>query len=148
MRLHLSMVGLAIGLSATASLQPVMAGTPRHPPISAACDSTYSARPTSAPKVSTTPAILNRGEVTAGLREAYDALRPAPSVARGPGFWILVSDKGRVERIRIARSSGAIAVDSAALRGMTRARFAPAIRDGVAVCYWVALPTPGPTQVM
>jgi TonB family protein len=146
MRLHLATVGLAIGLSATA-VPSVMAGTPRHPPINAACDSAYSARPTPAPNMSTAPAMLNREGVTAAFREAYGALRPTPSVASGPGFWILVSDQGRVERIQFAKSSGAIAVDSAALRVLRRASFAPATRNGVAVCYWVALPTPGPTQV-
>ena len=146
MRLHLAMLGLAIGLSSTAVV-PLMAGTPRHPPISAACDSAYAARPTPAPNVSTMPAMLNREDITTALRKAYGALRPMPPGASGPGFWILVSDQGRVERIRIAKSSGAIAVDSAALRGLRSAKFAPATRNGVAVCYWVALPTPGPAQV-
>jgi periplasmic protein TonB len=71
---------------------------------------------------------------------------PYPSVARQRNYEgtvlleVLVDEKGRVGRLRIARSSGYPLLDQAALDGVKGWRFEPGRRSGEKIAMWVEIP--------
>lgn len=53
---------------------------------------------------------------------------------------LFISDQGAVDTVRVERTSGYAAFDSAALSGSRELRFEPATRGGKAVAAWFLLP--------
>lgn len=53
---------------------------------------------------------------------------------------LFISDQGSVDTVRVERTSGYAAFDSAALSGSRELRFDPATRGGKAVAAWFLLP--------
>ena len=53
---------------------------------------------------------------------------------------ILVTEKGTVDEVEIAQSSGYTSMDEAAVRAAKRTRFRPAIKDGQRVAMWINYP--------
>jgi TonB family protein len=53
---------------------------------------------------------------------------------------ILVTEKGTVDEVEIAQSSGYTSMDDAAVRAAKRTRFRPAIKDGQRVAMWINYP--------
>lgn len=136
---------IAVLFAAAAVLRIGISEVPLLPkPVSALkCDSVFASKPSPNPAADSLPNLSNRSEITSALTKMYAGLGET-STDKGPVFWMLVSETGSVERIRLLRSSGAVAVDSAALRIMQGAIFRPAMHKSQPICFWVAMPTPGP----
>ncbi|BBB91976.1 MAG TPA: energy transducer TonB [Methylomusa anaerophila] len=69
-----------------------------------------------------------------------------PQVARQNGWEgtvklrVLVSEQGLVEDVQVIASSGYSQLDQAALAGVRRWQFSPALKEGMPVAEWVAVP--------
>ncbi len=86
------------------------------------------------------PVLINRDEVRALLASSY----PVELRDRGVGGSVLVQvridEQGMPERRLVVRSSGACAIDMAALQVVAGMRFSPGLLDEKPVRVWVRLP--------
>lgn len=82
----------------------------------------------------TPPVLRNRDEIGALLRRA----RPRGGLTGEVELWLYVSAAGDVERAEIKASSGAAAIDEAALGVAVRMRFTPARNRDRPVPVWVS----------
>ncbi len=91
-----------------------------------------------------------RGTRSGGLvvlpQVSYKVKPSYPHVAKRMGYQgrvvvrLLVSASGRVEQVKIVRSSGYRVLDKAAVKALKRWRFAPARKGGRVVPWWVEVP--------
>ncbi len=78
--------------------------------------------------------------VTRRIKPSY------PPIAKRMGYQgrvivrLLVSAEGRVKRVKVIRSSGYGILDRAAVQALQKWRFSPALRNGIAVSWWVEVP--------
>jgi protein TonB len=72
----------------------------------------------------------------APLRSSYPRALAERKVGGVVTLWVLVSEAGRVEDVRVLRSSGHPELDRAAARALRVATYVPASRGGVAVPTW------------
>ncbi|MEQ1857088.1 MAG: TonB family protein [Longimicrobiales bacterium] len=88
------------------------------------------------------PTITNGREVQALLETevlelAESGQLPYPML---PVLWMLIDATGRVQEVRVAGSSGFVAVDEAAARIMSNATFTPARLEEIPMDAWVQIP--------
>lgn len=98
----------------------------------------------SAPPAPAAPAIPKT--VTSGIEYLQPPQPEYPAVSRRMGeegkavLRVLVSDKGRPERVEVQKSSGSARLDEAARQAVMRAVFKPFIEDGKAVPAYAIVP--------
>jgi len=86
------------------------------------------------------PEYANEREVERALGREY----PRELLDRGVGgtvaVYLFIDESGRVKKVKIAETSGYVALDLAAFRVARRARFTPALHCGTAVPVWMRIP--------
>jgi protein TonB len=114
------------------------------PPVAETTESTGSPAP-APPAVS--PPVPAPAPSPATAPRAIDNPAPKyPRVARQRGYegtvelLVHVLASGRVDDVKLERSSGSSSLDRAAIRGVKRWRFTPAKRDGRAIDIWIEVP--------
>jgi protein TonB len=72
----------------------------------------------------------------APLRPSYPRALAERKIGGVVTLWVLVSETGRVEDVRVLRSSGHPELDRSALSALRLTTYAPARRNGSAVPTW------------
>ena len=86
------------------------------------------------------PEIKNRREVQAALMREYPPLLRNAGIGGQVVVWFFISEEGQVLDRRVARSSGHIQLDEAALQVADVFRFSPALNRAKVVQVWIQLP--------
>ena len=86
------------------------------------------------------PEIKNRREVQAALMREYPPLLRNAGIGGQVVVWFFISEEGQVLDRRVARSSGHIQLDEAALQVADVFRFSPALNREKVVQVWIQLP--------
>jgi TonB family protein len=90
--------------------------------------------------VAEVPQMLNRESVARALSRAYPPLLRDQGIEGRVLVRFVVDEQGRPDHLRVARSSGQMDFDQAALFVVRQARFRPARLNGRPVRVWVTLP--------
>lgn len=86
------------------------------------------------------PDLVNRDEVGAALEREYPPLLRDAGIGGRVIVWFFIDEQGVVRNQLVETSSGHAALDEAALRVASIARFTPALNRDRAVPVWVQLP--------
>ncbi len=86
------------------------------------------------------PEIRNRREVQAALMREYPPLLRTAGIGGTVIVWFFISEEGQVLDRRVARSSGHVPLDEAALQVADVFRFSPALNRENIVQVWIQLP--------
>lgn len=83
------------------------------------------------------PDYANKREIQRALRREYPPELRDRGVGGIAALHLFIDERGRVRKVRIAETSGSVALDLAAFRVARRARFKPALHCGTAVPVWI-----------
>ena len=86
------------------------------------------------------PEYTSKNEMARFLEREYPVILRDRSIGGTTIVWLHVGERGRVQEVRVLRSSGYRELDRAALRVARAARLEPAMHDGEAVAVWITLP--------
>ena len=86
------------------------------------------------------PEIRNRREVQAALMREYPPLLRNAGIGGTVIVWFFISEEGQVLDRRVARSSGHVPLDEAALQVADVFKFSPALNRENIVQVWIQLP--------
>ena len=86
------------------------------------------------------PEIRNRREVQAALMREYPPLLRNAGIGGTVIVWFFISEEGQVLDRRVARSSGHVPLDEAALQVADIFKFSPALNRENIVQVWIQLP--------
>ena len=86
------------------------------------------------------PEIRNRREVQTALMREYPPLLRNAGIGGTVVVWFFISEEGQVLDRRVARSSGHVPLDEAALQVADVFRFSPALNRENIVQVWIQLP--------
>lgn len=86
------------------------------------------------------PRILNRDEVATALQREYPPLLRDAGIGGRVIVYFFIDAEGRVQEVRVDKSSGHPALDAAALNVGRAMRFAPAMNRDKKVPVWVSFP--------
>lgn len=88
----------------------------------------------------TPPNLSNGDEIVALMESEYPPMFRDAGIGGRTRIFLYIDEEGTLRDARIAESSGAPAIDEAALRVARSMRFSPAQRRGADVAVWVNLP--------
>lgn len=88
----------------------------------------------------TAPRATNVAEVRRALEEAYPRLLRDAGIGGVVEVWLFIDTEGRVQEVRVARTSGHPRLDQAALDVAPTYRFTPAMNRDEVVPVWVSIP--------
>ena len=83
------------------------------------------------------PDYANRREIERALRREYPPELRDRGVGGIAAVYLFIDERGRVKKVRIAETSGSVALDLAAFRVARRVRFTPALYCRTAVPVWI-----------
>lgn len=83
------------------------------------------------------PELQNAGEVSARLQELYPDSLEQQGIGGSVVLWLMVDERGRVQKSLLQESSGEDAFDQAASRIAAEMDFSPALNRGERVGVWV-----------
>lgn len=86
------------------------------------------------------PSIQNRREVIAAMEAEYPPLLRQAGIGGTVRMYFFIDEEGRVQDMRIDKSSGHVPLDDAALRVADVYRFSPALNRDQKVPVWVSFP--------
>lgn len=85
----------------------------------------------------TSPALLNRAEVTRLLQRYYPRNLKEAGIGGRVELWLYVNERGRVEKSEVKTSTGNALLDDAAMRVAAEMRFSPAKNRDKVTAVWV-----------
>ena len=86
------------------------------------------------------PSILNRSEIVAAMNAEYPPLLREAGIGGTVIVYVFVNELGRLEEVRLQRSSGHRALDEAALAVAGQFEFSAALNQDEPVPVWVMFP--------